>query len=348
MKSFVVFIAFCLLAPAAFASSLEQRIDSVIQKYAGQEQFGGTIAIQRQGQVIFRRSVGHAVREHKVPHKAETVYSIGSLTKQFTAAAVMTLHQEGRLNVHEPISKYLEVPASWGGITIRELLTHTSGLGNNAKFSQGEWAQFRSVEQMFERVKADYAEIPLEPKSQYAYSNAGYSVLAQLISVVVGKEYQDYMESLSQAWGLSHTAPDHETLIISNKATGYELIQGQWMREWSVNLSNFWGSGAMRSTVSDLLRWATLLRGESVFSSKTKELLFEKRVEIGPGVHYGYGWVSQVSRGRKMLWHNGSLRGFNSFMAMYDGGFDLILLANQNNVPVLEMSHEIMAQVFAE
>lgn len=340
-----------LLCPLHFAlaSSLDDQIDEVIQKYVAKDLFSGTIAIKNSNGIIFQRSYGLAVREHQVPNKIETVFGIGSLSKQFTAAGVLYLQQTGQLNVNNKISEYLEVPTSWNELTIRQFLTHSSGIPANPSFSPStEWAKFRSLSELFDLLKLQFSLIPTERQGKFEYSNAGYSVMAKLISVVAKEEYATFMNRFFQAAQLKNTAVDHESMITMNQAIGYTIHDGKWYRACCLDLSNFAGSGDMRSSVEDLLRWSDLLKGNSFFHDETKEQLFEAKVPMGaPNQFYGYGWVTEPFLGKKMIWHNGSLRGFMSMMAMYDQETTFVLVGNQNNIPLSKIRDEVMTLVFS-
>lgn len=349
MKLAVFLLAILCQCQPAFADGLAERIDAVVQKYVAKDQFSGSIAIKDSSGMIFERSYGMAVREHNVPNKSETVYGIGSLSKQFTAAAVMYLQQNGRLNVNNKISDYLEVPDSWRDIQVRQFLTHTSGLPMNAQLAPVEWAKIRSVSQYFDLLKSQFAVIPKERQGVYEYSNAGYTVMAQLIAKVTGEDHPVFMEKFFKQVHLDHTAPDHESIITPNHAQAYTIHDEEWSKACCLDLTNFAGAGEMRSRVDDLLKWSDILAGTTLFTEDTKAQLFETKVKVRkPEQFYGYGWITEPFMGRKMIWHNGSLRGFMSTMAMYDHKTTFVLIGNQNNIPTEEIRDEIMTLVFSQ
>ncbi len=342
----VVALFFFGVNQVTHASPLNEQIHEALQKYADQGLLSGTVAIKNSKGILFQRSFGLAVREHQIPNKVETVFGIGSLSKQFTAAGVVYLQQTGKLQVDQNIGKYLEVPPSWKNLTVRQLLTHSSGLPANPEFAPSDWAKFRSIAELFDVLKLQFPVIAPERVNQYVYSNAGYSVLAKLISSVTKEDYPKFMSEFFQLAQLKDTAIDHESMITMNQATGYNLINGRWSKACCLDLSNFAGSGNVRSTVSDLLQWADILYGNTIFTQESKDLLFEGKVPMPqPNQFYGFGWVTEPFLEKNMVWHNGSLRGFMSMMAMYDQETTFVLVGNQNNIPLSKIRDEVMTLV---
>ncbi|MDQ4074880.1 MAG: beta-lactamase family protein, partial [Chloroflexota bacterium] len=301
--------------------------------------FSGSVLIARDGEVVLEEGYGYADQQREVPATAETVFSTGSVTKQFTAAAILKLEMDGKLSVEDPITEYLEdVPPDKQAITLHQLLTHSSGLAPFGNFF-GDYEAWESRDESIARFLGE--PLLFEPGTGYEYSNAGYSILAAIIEMVSGQSYEAYLrEKLFLPAGMMQTGyrlPDWEH---SQLAHFPEVPRGLNPEGFDTPLDvpfPFWldlGNGEILSTVGDLFKWKEALKNHTVLDEEATEKLFQPHVsENLPGIesYYGYGWVISTSpSGTRHIWHNGGTTGGMSaeFHWYPDDELVLIVLSN--------------------
>ncbi len=273
--------------------------------------FGGVVAI-REGSDITSRAYGIADRENAVPIDTETVFDIGSITKQFTAAAILRLEMDGRLSVDDQLGQHVPgLPEDKAAITLHQLLTHTSGVPN----ALGPDDQPIGRDHFL--ALAGVAPLLHEPGDQYLYSNVGYALLAAVIEFETGGSYEAYLRSavLSPAgmFDTGYVLPNWDGHTI---AVGYRHPRGDRFgrpneQAWDVDgpYWNLHGNGGLLSTAFDMLAWDEALSNDEVLDSIAKEKFFAPHVLDGPdeGVHYGYGWeVIPTPMGTPIITHAGT------------------------------------------
>jgi CubicO group peptidase (beta-lactamase class C family) len=270
----------------------------------------GTVLVARGDEIVHCTGFGTADRKAKVPASCDTVYDIQSITKQFTAAAILKLEMMGRLRVSDPISRHVgPVPDDKQDITIHQLLTHTTGL---REVLGGDY-QPLTREAMLEGAMS--SRLRWAPGSRYAYSNLGYSVLAAVVEEASGMDYEEFLaDNLFEPAGLTETGYVLPEWSPQRVAVEYDR-HGQPMgrpfdHPWAAD-GPYWnlrGNGGILTTARDMYRWHLALRGDEVLSSQAKQQLFTPYVVEGPGAttHYGYGWVVVNSKPYgKVVWHDG-------------------------------------------
>lgn len=274
--------------------------------------FSGAVLIAQEGEIILKKGYGLADDEEQRPFTAETPFVIGSISKQFTAAAILQLEMEGKLHTGDLISDYLpDVPPDKTNITIHHLLTHTSGL-----------LQFHAQSD-FEPLARDEAlalifDSPLlfEPGEQYAYSDAGYVALSVVVEIVSGERFTTYLtEHLFEAAGLNHTAFYNDARWQSDLiAKGYHNGRDQGSPgEWPGPYWSLLGAGGVVSTVGDLYIWQQALEHGSILSPEMVEKLWTPYAAVNERTSYGYGWqISQTEYGGRLIWHVGAGRAHNA------------------------------------
>ena len=287
----------------------------------------------RDGQVVYSNYSGHANVELNVPVTADTVFQIQSITKTFTATAIMMLVEEGKVSLDDPVGRHLDgTPESWKATTVRHLLSHTSGIKD---FINEPTASLR-VDVSEQEVLAATAPRPLNfaPGEKYAYSNTGYHLLAMIIRKVTGKFYGDFLaERIFKPLGMDHTRVQELSAVVPGRAAGYlwrdKLTNGGYVAQSILS----YGGGGILSTASDLAKWDAALRGEKLLKKATLEQMWEKTtLNDGSKSNYGLGWVVNEVNGRRCVQHSGGhVTGFQSFMRRYlDDGLTVIVLANQS------------------
>ena len=287
-------------------AELRQELDRLMSRL---EAFGfsGSLLVARDGRVILEKGYGFADREKGVPFTAETVFDIGSITKQLTAAAILKLEMEGKLKVTDPLSKHFEgVPEDKRGITLHHLLTHSAGLVDILGGDYEEMPRDRLVRE------ALASKLLWPPGADYQYSNLGYSLLAIVVEKVSAQPYETFLqERLLKPAGLTLTGYRGPKWDLAKLAHGYSR-----RGPWGTPLDHAWapdgpwwnlrGNGGILSTVGELYKWHRALEGEAILSKEAKAKLQAPHVAEGGGTHYGYGWsVAKTSRGTTLVSHNG-------------------------------------------
>lgn len=292
--------------------------------------FSGVLLVVRDGQTLVRGGYGMADVESGRPFTPETPFYIGSLTKQFTAAAILTLQSQGRLEVTDSIGRFLDgVPDDKRGITLHHLLTHTAGLAADPP------AGLEAVRDRDGAVRDILgASLRAAPGSGYTYSNAGYTLLAAVVEHVAGMPYEQYLrDALWTPAGMTHTGyrPAGMEAVAVGYADGERRGTPMDHHVFADGPSwNMRGAGGMLSTLDDLLAWSRALDGDAVLSAEARARLWTPHVPTGPGgrEHYGYGWViARTSRGTGVVWHNGSNGVYYAEMRRYPDERTLVIAA---------------------
>lgn len=322
------------------------RIQALVERYSDTGHFSGCALVARGDQVLYRGSVGLANREWRIPHTDDTRFMIGSLSKAFTAVVVLQLIQEGKLSLDTPLSDGLSgFPRERGArITIRHLLTHTSGLGNHG--------QVPAFEARLERLRHDRAEmieliggmgLLFEPGERFGYSSFGYDLLAFVCERLEGRPFAEVLERrIFAPAGMSHTSLTDFRTVEERRAAGYEydLVPG-FENASFVDGSNVVGGGGILSTVDDLHRWVQALSGRRLLPEPWRTEMLGTQVAIDADSGYGYGWFvsGHPDRGGRQVWHTGSTNGFTSFISWVPGKDDLVILLSNVRSNVLGGNH---------
>ena len=291
---------------------------------------GITYALVEDGTIARVGADGVADITRRTAATADTVYKIGSVSKQFIATGIMLLAQDGRLDVDHAASRYLEgTPAAWREITIRHLLTHTAGLVRESPaFDPMKTTADAAI------VRALYP-LPLRfpPGSKWEYSNAGYYVLAEIITRVSGRPWPEFLQArVFQPVGMQLTVPTNVPEGPPNRAAGYT---GNGNRQRAAEWLALRPSGAFLSTVGDLAKWDAALNTDRILSERSRrEMWTPVRLNDGTTYPYGFGWHTETLRdGRRVVWHGGGLPGFTSYYARFlDDRLSVIVLVNGDDV----------------
>ncbi len=302
------------------------RMDAIIQAYVTSHQFMGAVLVTKHGQVVLDKAYGYADVEWQVPNTTDTKFRIGSMTKQFTAAAILLLEERGKLKTSDLIKTYLpDAPASWDTITINNLLTHTSGVPNYTS-QPGFETMMRQPSKPADIIGL-FRDKPLDfaPDSQFAYSNSNYYLLGLIVEKASGQSYAEFIRAnLLDPLGLKDTGYDSSTDILPHRARGYALGSKGLVNAQFVDMSTPFAAGALYSTTHDLLTWEKALFGGKVVSAASL-----KKMTTPYKDGYGYGLSMNPEDGRKAIEHNGAINGFNSDMAWFpDDDVNIIVLDN--------------------
>lgn len=302
---------------------------AAVEAQAKDQVFMGTVLVARDGQVLFETACGLANAEWDVPNSLQSRFRIGSVTKQFTAAAFLRLAEQGKLSLDDPAARYVpDLPAAWQGITLRHLLGHTSGIPDFSKLP--DYADRRRGPLELEKTLARLYAFPLEstPGAKFSYSNSGYILLSLILERVTGRKLAVYLrEEFFTPLGLVDTDVDENGAIVRHRAAGYYRPKGRLANAPFINMDVPLGAGALRSTARDLWRWTDALMGGRVLTADSV------RIMTTPGLgDYGLGLVIRERYGRKVIEHAGSIEGFTAHLRYYpETRITVVILANVNS-----------------
>lgn len=318
------------VAPLRAQAALDSVDRYVRDELARQRIPGLSLAVLRGDSVLLARGYGFANLEHRVPATDSTIYQSASVGKQFTAAAIVVLAREGRLGIDDPIRKWLpEAPSAWRKVTIRHLLTHTSGIPDYTD----DLVDLRR-DYTEEQLAKLYARLPLQftPGATWSYSNTGYALLGFVVRRVTGKFYGDYLrERVFEPLGMRTARVISESDIVPNRAAGYLLAKGVVKnQEWVSPTLNTTADGALYLTVLDMARWAIGLNHGRVPDSVGLAASWTPvRLNDGGAFPYGFGWAVDDQRGHPRIGHGGSWQGFRTSIQRYpEFGLTVIAMAN--------------------
>jgi D-alanyl-D-alanine carboxypeptidase len=327
-KTFMRIVPMALLLLALACAAGAQTLDEYVAAQMQWEHIPGlSLAVMKDGKIILAKGYGFANVETKTPATPETVYKIGSVSKQFIAAGVMLLVQDGKISLDDKASKYLEgTPDSWKEITVRHLLSHTSGI---VRESPG--FEPYKLQADLEVIKAAYA-LPLRfaPGEKWAYSNVNYYALAEIIHKASGKPWSDFIaERIFAPAGMKATTTTTDE-IIPMRAAGYDT-KGKLH-----NAENWLAvrpSGAFISTVLDFAKWDAALYSDNILSAVSREQMWKPiTLSSGETARYGLGWFTETFQGHRRIHHEGGIPGFSSdFERFVDDRLTVIVLTNVTN-----------------
>jgi D-alanyl-D-alanine carboxypeptidase len=329
---------FCLLVVCTLTSATayaQQSESNQVDEYVKQRMLelpipGLSLAVVKDGKVVMARGYGAANLETGTPASPETEYRIASISKQFIATAVLLLVQEGRIGLDDKAARYLDrAPESWSQISIRQLLTHTSGIARDPV----DYHPYR--EQLITEVIQSAYELPLsfQPGEKWLYSNVGYYVLAEVISKVSGMPWDAFIsEHIFGPAQMSATQTGTAVGIVPHRASGY-----QWTNTGVANAENWIAvrpSSAFLSTVLDLAKWDAFLGSSGALNDSSRQMMWSPaKLNNGAPVDYGFGWYVDSFLGRTRIYHDGQYPGFRSdYERFEEDKLSVIVLANSDRV----------------
>jgi len=322
------------------------RMDRIIQSHVDSKQFMGSVLVAQGGKVLLNKGYGSANLEWDIPDSPQTKFRLGSLTKQFTAAAILLLEERGKLRTDDLVAKYLpDAPASWAKITLANLLTHTSGIPNFTSFP--DYATTEATPTTPEQLVARFRDKPLnfEPGEKWEYSNSGYVLLGYLLEKISGQPYQDFVrDNLFAPLGMTESGYDSRAAIISHRASGYSPGANGPANAGYIDMSIPFSAGALYSTTEDLWRWE-----QGLFGGKVLNAASLKKMTTPFKNDYAYGLAVRTAHGYTVIEHGGGIEGFNTQLA-YDPDRKLavIVLGNLNGGAPGEIAGQLMSLLHGE
>jgi CubicO group peptidase (beta-lactamase class C family) len=328
-KGLLVFVMVSALVLPAGADKVDRAVQAAMRRHPIP---GLALEIIRNGKCVKRAGYGLANLEWRTPVTPRAVFEIGSVTKQFTAAGILLLAQDGRLSLDDRIALHLkDTPESWKDITLRHLLTHTSGLKNYTALNGFGLAQHLTQAQFIRQLGA----YPLEfqPGEKWAYCNSGFHLLGYVIENVSGTNYWQFMrDRIFGPLGMSSTARRDPRDIIPLRAAGYQTnAAGQFVNR-DGDLTDLFAAGAIVSTVDDLAKWNASLDTQKLLTAASeREMWTPLRLNNGKTRDYGLGWYLDPLQGHQDIGHSGSTSGFSASLQRFPAdGLAVIVLTNSD------------------
>lgn len=334
------------VAQTANDALVKTRLEQVASSYTANNAFMGTVLVVDGDQVLLDKGYGMAVLEWNIPNAPDAKFRLGSLTKQFTAALVLLMQQDGKLNIDDPVSKYLpDAPKAWEKITLANLLGHTSGIPNLTSFK--EFPAWAASPHTWDEEYAFFKDKPLdfEPGSKFDYSNSNFIVLGGVLEKVSGKKYGDLLrERIFTPLGMNDSGLDSDDLILPKRAEGYVPGPKGLMVARSESMSVPFSAGSIYSTTGDLLKWEHGLFGGKLISADSLKAM----TTPGKG-DYGLGVMIHNEDGVKVVEHGGGIEGFNTNLIYApDKRICVVVLANVNGAAPGEMGQQLLDVVLGK
>lgn len=291
-----------------------------------------SLAVIHDGETVVAKGYGLANLEWNVPARADTVYEIGSLTKSFTASAILMLVEAGQIHLDEGIGKHIpNTPPAWDHVHVRHLLAHTSGIRS---YTEGTdiLPLFRN-DHIQEEILRSVIDLPLDfiPGEEWAYSNTGYYLLGMILERVSGRSYWEFLaERIFEPLGMTATRPSSPKTIVSHRASGYNLTQDGLENRDAITSTSAWSAGSLLSTVLDMAKWDAALCSHDIHDRSTLEQMWRsEKLNNGLDTIYGFGWLVDDMCGHKHIWHNGGTAGFHvTFSRFIEEKLSIVLLTN--------------------
>jgi len=346
LRAWIALLAMLVLCGVARAD-LSDRIDALVRSEMTRQRIPGVaVAIVQHDKVFKAQGYGYANVEHAVPVTAETMFQSGSIGKQFTATLVMMLVEDGRVRLDDSIRDYLaDAPEAWQPITIRSLLTHTSGIPD---YTEGA-IDYRRDYTEDEMARLAYP-LPLEfvPGTRWSYSNTGYLLLGVVIHRASGTFYGDLLrQRVFRPLGMMTARVISEADIVPHRAAGYELVDGELKnQDWVAPTINTTADGALYLSLQDYIAWDRGLRVSALLKAASWAQVYEPvKLASGNTYPYGFGWGVEEIGGKKVYRHGGAWQGFETYIARYLGDeLTIVVLTNLADAEPRKFVDQIAAQ----
>jgi D-alanyl-D-alanine carboxypeptidase len=338
-----------LVLAAAAGSARADAVDDFLKAEMSKRHIPGlSVVVVRDGKAIKTKGYGLANVETGTRATPDTVYELASVTKPFTAVAVMMLVEEGKVGLEESVLTYLpDLPEAWKPVTVRHLLNHTSGIRS-----------YTSMPAFLANLRKDYTqaelirlvgEFPLgfQPGERFVYNNTGYFLLGMLIEKVSGKSYEGFLkERIFQPLGMNATRLNSRRDVIPNRAAGYDWSQSRLRNAEYVSPTQPFAAGALVSSVRDMAKWDAALNGEKLLKRSTLEQMWQPTLLANGKTHnYGLGWAVYDYQGQRVIGHGGGIPGFSTYVARFpQHKLTVTLLSNLSGVDSAYLAHGVAAR----
>lgn len=325
---------------------MEKHMDDMFQDYNIPNVPGASVAVIRDGRFIFKKSYGLANLECNIPVSEFTNFRIASVSKQFTAMAIMILKQSGRIDYDESIVRYFSCcPQIWDRITIRNLLSHTSGLLDYEDLVPPDCKTPLGDSDVLDLLKTQQ-ETFFTPGTQYKYSNTGYAFLALIVEKVSNKRFVSFMkENIFDPLGMENTVVFAKGMNeVKNRAMGYKEVENGFEFADQSLTSSVLGDGGIYASIMDYFKWDQALYGERLIKRDILNEAFTPQVLLdGSFTHYGFGWRIDEKSGLKIIHHNGSTCGFSTAVRRIpQKRFSLVIFTNRRGKQAHQLADQLL------
>ena len=352
MRKLLTAFLISILTLSAYAQNLEAKTDSLLLNvFKDKNGPGGVFMIAKGGKPIYQKAFGKSNVELGVDLTHKSVFQLGSMTKQFTAVAILMLEEQGKLSLKTPISTYIPDYPLGDKITIHHLLMHTSGIK--------DFTKMKSIQQIAEKDLSpkeliDFFKnepVDFKPGEKFEYNNSGYVILGQIIELVSGETYKNYIDkNIFSKVKMTKSRYASDSELIMNRAYGYHQKATGYVNKTKISFNIPFSSGSLMSTLDDMLKWQNALNQNLIVSEKTIKKAFTKyQLNNGEVLTYGYGWHLKEIEGIPVREHGGSIFGFKT-MAVYVPSKDIYVVGFSNcdcNSPT-QVTRDIAALVLKQ
>lgn len=333
---------------------LAKEMNTYLQAYLKTGLFMGSVLVVNGDELLLSQGYGMSNLEHNVPNFAYTKFRLASISKQFTATAIMQLQEAGLLDVNNLISTYLPDYPNGNKITLHQLLNHTSGIPSFTGFP--DYVEKMGLKKTTDELIAWFSDKPLEfiAGEKFEYSNSGYVILTKIIETISGQSYPDYLQKhIFTPLGMNDSGYDRNDVVLPNRASGYLFLGEDYKNAPFIDMSLPSGAGGLYSTVEDLYKWDRALYTDAIIKESSKKAMFAPTVkdtlETNPETYCGYGWFSNISYGRNRVFHNGGVNGFHTFISRYlNEKVLIVVLSNLMTAPITKIVDDLAAILFGE
>jgi len=326
----------CCCTFSAAAQTLETRLDKILSDQYKADGPGAAALIAKNGKLIYRKAFGKANLELDVNMKPENVFELGSITKQFTAVAILMLMEQGKLNLEDEVTKYIpDYPVKGKKITIHHLLNHTSGIKSYTdmesfiKLARNDMTPAELID-VFKNEPMDF-----DPGTDWRYNNSGYILLGYIIEKISGKTYSEFIDNnIFKKLGMAHSCYGSKSALIPLRAPGYQPAEKGFNNADYLSMSLPYAAGSLMSTVDDMLLWNEAIHHNTLITKESRQKAFTNHpLSNGKLSYYGYGWQPDEINGTPCMEHGGGIFGYST-MGIYIPGENVyvIVLTNQTGI----------------
>ncbi len=342
----IALLAVLGLTARARAEDLTPKFDEYMKKCVEAKHFSGAVLVSKSSDTLFAKGYGFANAEHEVPNTTRTKFRLGSITKQFTAIAILILQERGKLKLEDPVGKYIDdSPKAWESVTIHHLLTHTGGVPSYT--DDPVYVKKMMMPESVRSMIARFRDKPLDfkPGEKFHYSNSGYFLLGAIIEKLSGKSYEAFLkDAIFDPLGMRDTGYDHAATLLPARASGYNLGDAGLRNAEYLDMAQPYSAGSLYSTVEDLARWDRALCDGKLISKESYAKMYAPVKN-----DYAYGWVVTTTKGRKQIQHGGGINGFaTEILRDPDQRVCVIVLCNVLPQDPAAVAHDLAAIAFGE
>ncbi len=331
--SFLFLITLCSAQKSIDKVKLAAEFDKILSTQFKSDGPGCAALVAYKGEIIYKKAFGLANIENTVPMNADMIFRIGSITKQFTAIAILRLLEQGKLDLQDELTKYIpDYPVNGKKITIEHLLTHTSGIKSYTGMEEFN-AAIQGKDMKVDELIAFFKNQPMDfdPGTNWKYNNSGYVLLGAILEKITGKPYGEYIEeTIFKPLGMKNSLYGSNSKIIPNRASGYDPAKAGIQNASYLSMTLPYAAGSLMSSVEDLYKWNRALRSNQMVKRETLEKAFTGyKLQTGRNTHYGYGWSVGDIGNHRVIEHSGGIPGYLSD-ALYAPEDDIFIAVLSN------------------